>query len=430
VSIAVGSISDGLLTGGAMEILFPACAGLDIHKDLIAACVVLTPPHGPLTRHRQAFGTTTGDLLRLSDWLSSFAVTHLALESTGVYWKPIYHILEGSFTVWVLNAQHVKNVPGRQTDVKDAEWLGELLRHGLVQPSFIPERAQRDLRLLTRERTNFVRQRATLVNRVQKLLEDANIKLGSVVSDVLGVSGRAILEGLVAASLPPADLANLARGRLRTKRPALAAALEGRMRPVHSRVLSALLVQIDSLDETISDFNTEIANATAPPEDALRRLDAIPGVGRDVAEVLLAEIGTDMSIWGRPERLAAWCGVAPGNNESAGKRRSGKVRPGNRWLRTTLVQAARGAVRTKGSYFGAQYRRLVPRRGDKRAIVAVAHSLVVVIYHILERGTEYTDLGAEYFVKRQPAATARRLARQIEALGYTVTLTAAAAASA
>ncbi len=409
-----------------MEVLFPAAAGLDIHKDLIAACVVLTLPTGSPIRHQQTFGTTTGDLLRLSDWLTSLAVTHLAMESTGVYWKPIYNILEANFTVWVLNAQHVKNVPGRKTDVKDAQWLGELLRHGLVQPSFIPDRAQRDLRLLTRERTNFVQQRATLINRVQKLLEDANIKLGSVISNVLGVSGRAMLDGLLAGTAPPAELANLACGRMRTKLPALTAALEGRMRPVHSRVLSELLIQIDSLDETISHFDADIATATAQQEEVIQRLDGIPGVGRDVAEVLMAEIGTDMNIWGRPERLAAWCGVAPGNNESAGKRRSGKTRAGNKWLRTTLVQAARAAVRTKGRYFGAQYRRLVTRRGDKGAILAVAHSLVIVVYHMVERGTAYTELGADYFVKRQPEATARRLARQIELLGYSVTLTAPA----
>ncbi len=405
-----------------MQVLFPAAAGLDIHKDLIAVCAVLTEASGSVTRHQRSFGTTTGELLQLSDWLTSLAVTILAMESTGVYWKPIYNILEGSFTVWVLNAQHVKNVPGRKTDVKDAEWLAELLRHGLVQPSFIPARAQRDLRLLTRERTNFVRMHATLANRVQKLLEDANIKLGSVISDVLGVSGRAMLAGLLADTARPADLADTARGRMREKRPALEAALEGRMRPVHRRVLSELLAQIDDLDETISHFDADIAAATAAQEEVIRRLDGIPGVGRDVAEVIVAEIGTDVGVWGRAERLAAWCGVAPGNNESAGKRRSGKVRPGNKWLRSMLIQAARAAVRKKGCYFGAQYGRLVGRKGDKRAIVAVAHSLVVVIYHLLERGTEYEDLGADYFTKRRPAALAQRLARQIEKLGYKVTL--------
>lgn len=412
-----------------MEILFAAAAGLDIHKDLIAACVVLTPAKGPPVRHQQTFGTTTGALLRLSDWLTSLAVTHLAMESTGVYWKPIYNILEANFTVWVLNAQHVKNVPGRKTDVKDSEWLAELLRHGLVQPSFIPPRPQRDLRLFTRERTNFVRYRCTLINRVQKLLEDANIKLGSVATNIMGLSGRAMLDGLLNETSDPADLAQLARGRLRAKLPELTAALEGRLRPVHRQVLRALLSQIDSVDATLEQFDAAILAATAAQEEIIARLDKIPGVGREVAEVLMAEIGTDMSVWGRPERLAAWCGVAPGNNESAGKRRSGKARPGNVWLRTILVQAARAAVRAKDSYFGAQYRRLVPRRGGKRAIVAVAHSLIVVIYHMIERGTEYTDLGAEYFLKRQPAATAARLARQIERLGYTVTLTPAAGAA-
>lgn len=411
-----------------MQVLFAACAGLDIHKDLIAVCVTLTAPAGQVTRHQRAFGTTTGELLRLSDWLTSFGVTILAMESTGVYWQPIYNILEASFTVWVLNAQHVKNVPGRKTDVKDAEWLAELLRHGLVQPSFIPPRPQRDLRLLTRERTNFVRFRATLANRVQKLLEDANIKLGSVISDVLGVSGREMLAGLLAGTVPAAELAELARGRMREKLPALAAALEGRLRPVHSRVLSELLAQIDDLEETIRHFDAEIAAATAPQEAVIARLDGIPGVGRDVAEVIVAEIGTDMAVWGSAARLAAWCGVVPGNNESAGKRRPGKLRAGNKWLRSMLIQAARAAVHKKGSYFGAQYRHLVGRRGDKRAIVAVAHSLVVVIYHMLARDTAYEELGADYFVKRRPAATAQRLARQIEQLGYKVTLAEASTA--
>ncbi|HMA35573.1 MAG TPA: IS110 family transposase [Chloroflexia bacterium] len=405
-----------------MDLLFPACAGLDVHKDLIVACAVLTPPSGAATYHEAQFGTTTAELLRLSDWLGGLGVPQVGMESTGVYWKPIYYILEGSLSVWVLNAQHVKNVPGRKTAVQDARWVSEWLRHGLVQPRFVPPPPQRELRLLTRERTNFVRQRATLINRVQKLLEDANIKLGSVVSDMSGVSARAMLAGLLAGQATPAELAELARGRLREKRGALAAALAGRMQPVHRLVLTELLAQMDNLEETIGRLTSEIERRTASQADIVAQLDAIPGVGRGVVEGILAEIGTDMGVWGSDRRLAAWCGVAPGNNESAGKRRSGKTRPGNKWVRTLLIQAARGAVRTKGSYFAAQYRRLVPRLGDKRAIVAVAHAIIVAIYHMLERGTKYVELGGDYFVQRAPAATAKRLARQLEKLGYTVTL--------
>jgi transposase len=275
---------------------------------------------------------------------------------------------------------------------------------------------------LTRERTNFVQQRATLVNRVQKLLEDANIKLGSVISDVLGVSGRAMLNGLLEGTASPEALADLAQKRMRQNRAAIALALEGRMKPVHGQVLTELLCQIDSLEETLGRLSSEIARRTTPDAAVLARLDRVPGLGQTSLEGIVAEIGTDMAVWGSAARLAAWCGVAPGNNESAGKRRSGKARAGNKWVRTLLIQAAWGAVRTKGSYFGVQYRRLAARRGSKRAIVAVAHSLVVVIYHMLERGSEYAELGSEYFERRRPAATAQRLARQIEQLGYKVTL--------
>jgi transposase len=405
-----------------MNILFERCAGLDVHKQTVVACRLVGGSAGPLQSDTRSFGTTTAELLRLSDWLSEGGVTHVGMESTGVYWRPVFNLLESSFTVWVLNAQHVKNVPGRKTDVKDAHWLADLLRHGLVQPSFIPPQAQRDLRELTRERTNFVRQRATLVNRVQKVLEGANIKLGDVASNVLGMSGRAMLDAIVAGETDPATLAELAQGKLRRKREALEQALSGRVRAQHRFLLAELLGQIDSLDETIGHFDTQISLACNADQAVLDLLDTIPGVARETAEMLVAEIGTDMSRFPSAGHLAAWAGLAPGNDESAGKRRSGKTRPGAPWLRSGLVAAARGAVRSKNTYLTAQYHRLAARRGDKRAIVAVAHSILVIVYHVLTRKEPYRELGGDYFERRNPEARAKRLARQIEKLGYTVTL--------
>jgi transposase len=339
-----------------------------------------------------------------------------------VYWRPIFNLLDGHFTVWVLNAQHVKQVPGRKTDVKDAQWLADLLRHGLVRPSFIPPQAQRDLRDLTRERTNFIRQRATLVNRVQKVLEGANLKLGDVATNVLGVSARAMLDAIVAGETDAATLADLAQGKLRCKRAALEAALSGHVRDHQRFVLAELLCQIDSLDETISHFTIQIHLACAADEEVLHLLDTIPGVARETAEMLLAEIGTDMSRFPSAGHLAAWAGLAPGQDESAGKRRSGKTRRGDPWLRSGLVAAARGAVRTKDCALTAQYRRIAARRGDKRAIIAVAHSILVIAYHVLTRREPYHELGADYLQRRNPTAQAQRLRAQIEKLGYTVTL--------
>jgi transposase len=405
-----------------MNILFERCAGLDVHKQTVVACRLVGGAAGPLQSDTRSFGTTTAELLRLSDWLSEGGVTHVGMESTGVYWRPVFNLLESSFTVWVLNAQHVKNVPGRKTDVKDAHWLADLLRHGLVQPSFIPPQAQRDLRELTRERTNFVRQRATLGNRVQKVLAGANIKLGDVASNVLGMSGRAMLDAIVAGETDPATLAELAQGKLRRKREALEQALSGRVRAQHRFLLAELLGQIDSLDETIGHFDTQISLACNADQAVLDLLDTIPGVARETAEMLVAEIGTDMSRFPSAGPRAAWAGVAPGNDESAGKRRSGKTRPGAPGLRSGWVAAARGAVRSKNTYLTAQYHRLAARRGDKRAIVAVAHSILVIVYHVLTRKEPYRELGGDYFERRNPEARAKRLARQIEKLGYTVTL--------
>jgi len=329
----------------------------------------------------QTFGTTTGELLRLSDWLVEGGCSHVGLESTGEYWKPIYNLLEGTLTVWLLNAQHIKAVPGRKTDVKDAQWIAELLRHGLVRPSFIPPPPQRELRDLTRYRTTFVRERATLVNRVQKVLESTNLKLASVVSDVMGVSSRAILAALLAGEADPFVLAGLAQGQLRKKRPQLEQALQGRLRPHQSFVLTELLAQIDSLEETIARFDAQIRDACAARDDAAQvvaLLDTIPGIAEGTAQLLVAEIGTDMSRFPSAAALAAWAGLAPGNNESAGRQRSGRTRKGNVWLRTALVQAAQAAAHMKHTALAARYRRMAARRGAKKAVIALAHSLLVI----------------------------------------------------
>lgn len=405
-----------------MEVVYSHCAGLDVHKKTVVACALTPDTQGKVQKETQTFGTMTADLLTLLDWLQARAITHVAMESTGEYWKPIYNILEGNLEAWLINAQHIKAVPGRKTDVKDAEWIADLLRHGLVRPSFIPPVAQRDLRELTRHRANFVRERATLINRVQKTLESANIKLASVASDVLGVSGRAMLDALVTGQSDGTALAQLAKGRLRSKRDDLARALTGRVKAHHRFVLTELLCQIDALDETIEHFDREIETYCVPFQEAIPLLDTIPGVAQATAEMIVSEIGTDMSRFPSADHLAAWAGLAPGHNESAGKRRSGKTRKGNRVLRTGLVQAAHAVSHTKNNYLVAQYHRLAARRGKKKALVAVAHSILVIAYHMLQRKQAYQDLGGNYFDEQDSEKTAQRLAKRIEKLGYQVTL--------
>jgi transposase len=400
-----------------MQVMYERCAGLDVHKKTVVACVVT--PTGQETR---TFATMTADLLALADWLLACGCTHVAIESTGDYWKPVFNILEGTCEVILVNAQHVKAVPGRKTDVKDAAWLAELLQHGLLRASFIPPVAQRELRDLTRYRSTFIRERVTLINRVQKLLEDANIKLAAVASDIMGVSGRAILAALIAGHTAPNTLAELAKGRLRSKREPLAKALDGRVKPHHRFVLTELLCQIDGLDDTIARFDAQIQAICGPFEEAVGLLDTIPGIARHTAEMIVAEIGTDMSRFPSADHLASWAGVAPGNYESAGKRASGKTRKGNRFLRTTLVQAAHVAARTKGTYLSAQYRRLAGRRGKKRAILALAHSMLMMAYYIIQRQEPYREVGANFFDRLQPEDTARRLIKRLETLGYQVTL--------
>jgi transposase len=405
-----------------MEVLYSRCAGLDVHKKTVVACLITPDRQGGWHKEVRTFGTMTLELLALSDWLQAAGCTHIAMESTGEYWKPVFNILEANLEVLLVNAAHVKNVPGRKTDIKDAQWIAELLQHGLLRPSFIPPPAQRELRDLTRHRSNFIRARSVLVNRVQQVLESANIKLAAVATDVLGVSGRAMLEQLVAGNTDARVMAELAKGRMRGKRELLEQALTGRVKPHHRFVLAELLCQIDGLDETVARFDAEIEAYCAPFEQAIRRLDTIPGVGREMAEMIVAEIGVDMSHFPTADHLAAWAGLAPGNDESAGKRRSGRTRKGNRALRQGLIQAAHAAAHSKRTYLAAQYHRVAARRGSKRAIVAVAHSILVIAYHLIARQEEYRELGGDYFDRQRPEVTAKRLVIRLEKLGYHVRL--------
>jgi transposase len=395
---------------------------MDVHKKTVVACLMITDSTGRASKEVRTFGTTTAEILALGDWLREAGCTHIAMESTGVYWKPIYNLLEAEFTLLLVNATHVRNVPGRKTDVKDSEWLADLLRHGLLRPSFVPPIPQRALRELTRYRATLIHDRARCANRVQKVLEDTNIKLASVVSDIQGVSARAMLRAILAGETNPATLADLARGRLREKRDQLLPALEGHVRDHHRFLLTALLAQIDYLDEAVETVGAEIAARMAITEEAIARLDDIPGVSRRVAEVVLAEIGSDVTRFPTAGQLASWVGVCPGNHQSAGKRYSGRTQHGNVWLRQALMEAAHGAARSKRTYLQAQYYRLAARRGRKRAIVAVAHTLVVIIYHMLKGGTLYQDLGATYFENRDRQAVTRRAVKRLERLGYSVSL--------
>lgn len=401
-----------------MRIQHANVAGLDVHKKVIVAAIIVQERDGSFRQAKRTFESMTADLLNLSDWMLTQGVSHVAMESTGEYWKPVFNILENNFEVIVVNAQHLSRVPGRKTDQSDAEWIAELHQYGLLKASFIPPLGQRELRELTRYRSTFIQERATLINRVQKVLESANIKLASVASDVLGVSGRAILEAIVQGGTQPLDMAELAKGRLRQKREALTRALEGRVKPHHRFVLAELLTQIDSLDETIVRFDQQIEDYCRPFVAAVSLLDTIPGVSQAIAEVIVAEIGTDMSRFPNADHLAAWAGVAPGNNESAGKRRSGKTRQGNKSLGAALNQAAHTATRMKDTYLAAQYHRLVIRRGKKKAIVAVMHSILRIAYHMILRNEPYHDLGANYFDTHRPETKVKYLIQQLEKFGY------------
>jgi len=374
-----------------MDVIVERCAGIDVHQAQLTVCVRMPGADGKRLEELASFGTTTPDLLALADWLAARGVTQVAMEGTGVYWKPCYWVLEQSFELWLVNAQHVKNLPGRKTDTKDAAWLCQLLEHGLLRKSFVPPREIRDLRDLTRYRKALIRERAAEVNRLHKVLEDAGVKLSSVASDVMGVSGRAMLEALVAGTSDPEILADLAKARLRAKLPALRKALDARFRDHHAFLVAQVLAHVDYLEEAIAQVGERIDAAIAPFEAAVELLIAIPGVQRRTAEVVIAEVGVDMSRFQTSRHLASWAGLAPGNNESAGKHKHGRTTKGSPWLRTALVEAALGATRPHG-YLRAKYWRIRGRRGHQRAVIAVAHGLLEIIHHVLSTGELYSEL--------------------------------------
>jgi transposase len=412
-----------------MDVLYPRCCGLDVHKKTVVACCILSTKGRKPVKETRTFRTMTTDLLALADWLQEQGCSHVAMESTGVYWRPVYNLLEGQFELLVVNAQHIKAVPGRKTDVKDAAWLAELLRHGLLRGSFIPSKPQRQLRELTRYRSTLVQERARTLNRLQAVLEDANLKLASVVTDINGVSARAMLEAILAGQRDVEILADLARGRLRAKRDQLKEALEGRVTAHHSFLLTEHLSTLEYLDEAIARVSREIDQRLTADQEAIVLLDTIPGVGQRAAEILIAEIGTDMSRFPSAKHLALWAGMCPGNHESGGKRLSGKTRKGNRWLRQVLVEIAHVASKTKNTYLAAQYKRIAARRGKKRALIAVGHTILTIVYMMLTRKQPYQDLGAAYFEQREQERVERRLVHRLERLGYEVSLQPRALAS-
>lgn len=406
-----------------MRVVHERCCGLDVHKKNVVACVLTA--QGEQVR---TFGTMTRELLGLLDWLQREKVTHLAMESTGVYWKPVFNLLEGQgIELMVVNPGHMKAVPGRKTDVKDAQWIADLLRHGLLRPSRIPERPQRELQEAVRYRRSLVEMRADEVRRLQKVLEGANIKLGDVAADVVGKSGRDMLHALAAGVTDSAQMAELARGRLKSKRTELGLALEGSVDQHQRFMIEHLLQHVEFLEGRIEEISAEIGARMRPFEPALAALQEIPGVGPLSAQTIVAEIGTDMRHWPNAKAFAAWAKICPGNNQSAGKRRSSSIGHGNQSLRGALVEAAQSAVRVKDSYFAALYHRLKARRGGKRALIAVAHAILVVVYHMLRDGTVYRDMGSDYFDRLDREAVIRRSVRRLENLGYQVTLQHAAA---
>jgi transposase len=405
-----------------MEIIHPCCCGLDVHAKTVVACLI---KHGK--KQTRTFSTMTDDLLALSDWLLSEGCTHVAIESTGVYWRPVFNILEGVLEVILVNARQVKGLPGRKTDVKDCAWLADLLRHGLLKASFIPPAHIRERRELVRYRHSVAKEQTAVANRIQKLIESGNIKLGQVASDVLGVSGRAMLRALVQGESDAQQMAELARGALTQKRPQLRRALQGHLTSTQRWVLGELLGHYEELEAALDRVNEQICKEVASSPDplvaeAVQLLDTIPGVGEQVAETIIAEIGVDMSHFPSAGHLASWAGMCPGNNESAGKRRSGKTRKGSPYLRAVLVQAAWAASHTKATYLSAQFRRLVRRMGRKKALVAVGHSILVIVYHVLWRRGSYEELGGEHFDRRNLEAQRKRLIRRLESLDLKVTV--------
>jgi transposase len=407
-----------------MEILHPRCAGLDVHKDTVVAAIRLASSSGTVGEVR-SFDTKTPGLLALSAWLAQHGCTHVAMEATGVYWKPVWHVLDdGQFSLILANAAHVKNVPGRKTDVADAQWLADLLAHGLIRASFVPEAATQEMRALLRTRKQLVREQASHVQRVQKTLEDANLKLSSVLTQIMGVSGRAILKALIDGEQNPDKLVALVRPGVKAPPEMLRAALQGRVTERHRFLLRLHLRQIDGLEAAIAEIDAEVDRELAPFRQAVQQLRTIPGVSDLTAQVIVSEIGLDMARFPTAGHLISWAGLCPRNDESAGKRRSNRLRKGAPWLKTTLVQCAWAASRKKGSYLQAQFQRLRHRRGPKKAICAVAASILTAVYHMLRDGTFYRDLGGAYFLRQTtPEDQANRLARQIAKLGFTCSLT-------
>lgn len=410
-----------------MESIIGCCAGLDVHKDGVEACVRQTGGEGNLHQEVRHWSTVTRDLVAMADWLTAAGVTHVAMESTGVYWKPIFNVLEDRFEILLANARHMKNVPGRKTDIKDCQWIAQLLQHGLLKGSFIPPRPQRELRDLTRHRAQLTDERARISNRIQKVLEDANLKLGSVASDVVGASGRLMLQAIIAGENDPEKLANLAQRKLRGKIPQLEQALYGRIHEHHRWMLRLLWDQLTSTEALLARLDEHIAECTRPQQAVLERLDEIPGIDIRVAQVLLAEIGADMKPFPSDMHLASWAGLCPGSDESAGKKRSGKTTKGSRWLRQAMVQAAWAASHKKNSYFQAHAHNLIHRRGKKRGLIAVAHSLLVIVYHMLKEETHYRDLGPQFLDRSRSKHLIRFHVRKLEQLGLKVTLLPAAA---
>jgi transposase len=411
-----------------VEVIVARQGALDVHKAQVTACVRVPGPDGERVEEIEQFATTVPGLLVLSDWLRSHRVTHVVMEATGDYWKPVWHVLDDGFELMLVNARHVKQVPGRKTDVGDAAWLCSLAEAGLLRASFVPPKPIADLRLLTRYRRTQISERQREVQRLHKALEETGVKLDCVATDILGKSGRAMLDALVAGTTDPEVLADLARGKLRKKIPALQAALQGRFEPLHALVIGAILAHLDFLDEQIASLSGAIEEQIRPFVQAVTLLCTIPGLAQRTAEVIIAEIGTDMTVFPTAGHLASWAGQCPGNDQSAGKRRSGRTRPGPKHLNDALKDAALAAIRSKDTYLQALYRRKKAHLGHGRAIGAVKHSIICACWHMLTTGELYNDLGSDYYARRNPERAARRLVAQLERLGHTVTLQEANAA--
>ena len=404
-----------------MQVIHQRCAGLDVHKETVVACIRIAADATPV-QHLQTFATTTSGLLALADWLSSYEVSIVAMEATGVYWKPVWHVLEGHFELVLANASHVKNVPGRKTDVNDAMWLADLLAHGLIRASFVPPVAVQELRVLTRTRKQFVRERAAHVQRIEKVLEDANLKLGLVLSDILGKSGRAVLQAIIDGHTDPEHLLCCINTRVKANRAELLEALRGRISAHHRFMLKLHLGQVDALDQAIAAIEKEVSLGLKPFRESAQLLSTMPGLSAVSASVIVAEIGVDMSRFKTPGHLVSWAGLCPRNDESAGKRRSTRLRHGGNWLKTTLVQCAWAAVRVKGGYLQAQFHRLRARRGAKKAILAVAASMLTAAWHMLRNQTDWHDLGAAHFDRADRKKTVNRLLKRLRQLGFNAEL--------